>query len=101
MIRAQLAALAVAAAACAPPIAATPAPAGEPQTAAEATAQDACGASRYQHLIGALASEIDRTTLPERARVITPDIMVTQDFRPGRLNIIAGTDGRVASLACY
>jgi hypothetical protein len=78
----------------------TPAATG-PQTAEEATAQDACGASRYQNLIGTPASAIDQSTLPAGARVITPDTMVTQDFRPERLNIITGTDGRVSSLRCF
>jgi hypothetical protein len=77
-----------------------PAAAG-PQTAEEATAQDACGASRFGHLIGVLASEIDQGALPEGTRVITPDMMVTQDFRPERLNVITGTDGRVSSLSCF
>lgn len=80
-----------------PAVTATPVP----QTAAEATAADACGASRYQSLVGTLASEIDRATLPAGTRVITPDMMVTQDFRFDRLNIMVGTDGRVGSLSCY
>lgn len=78
----------------------TPA-ASAPQTAAEATAQDVCGASRFQHLIGTPASEIDQASLPEGARIITPETMITQDFRPERLNIITGTDGRVSSLSCF
>ena len=36
--------------------------------------QDACGASRFQHLIGTLASEIDQATLPAGTRVLTPDV---------------------------
>ena len=79
----------------------TPAASAGPQTAEEATAQDTCGASRFQHLIGTPASEIDQSTLPEGARIITPETMVTQDFVPTRLNITAGTDGNVASLNCY
>lgn len=72
-----------------------------PTTAAEATAQDTCGASAFQALIGTPASAIDLTTLPTGARVITPDMMVTQDFRAERLNITVNTDGNVASLNCY
>lgn len=77
------------------------APAAQPQTAAEATAADTCGASRFQNLVGTLASDIDHATLPAGTRVITPDMMVTQDFRADRLNIMVGTDGRVGSLSCY
>lgn len=79
---------------------ATP-PAPLPATPDEATAQDACGASRFRGLIGRPASEIDRAALPPGARVILPDMMVTMDFVPQRLNIIVGTDGRVGSLRCF
>ncbi len=82
----------------APPSSAAPA---EPQTAAEATAQDTCGASRFLHLVGARADAIDRATLPQRTRIITPDTMVTQDFVPARLNIMVGTDGIVGSINCF
>lgn len=78
----------------------SPAAAG-PQTAEEATAQDTCGASRFTGLIGTPASDIDQSTLPAGARIITPETMVTQDFVPSRLNIITGTDGRVSSLQCF
>lgn len=84
-------------AACASP-AQTPPP---PQTADEATAADACGAARFIGLIGTPADQIDQSALPPRTRIITPDMMVTQDFVPERLNIIVGTDGRVGSLRCF
>jgi hypothetical protein len=72
-----------------------------PTNAAEATAQDTCGASQHQALIGTPASAIDLSTYPAGTRIITPDMMVTQDFVPTRLNITVGTDGNVASLNCY
>lgn len=75
--------------------------AAQPQNAAEATAQDTCGASRFRHLIGTPLAGIDRSTLPAGTRLLTPDMMVTQDFRPDRLNVVSGTDGNVSSLACY
>lgn len=83
----------------APPVA--EAPVALPQTQAEATAQDTCGAAAFQSLVGTEASAIDQATLPAGTRVITPDMMVTQDFSPTRLNIMVGTDGKVGSLACY
>ncbi|MBY0563257.1 MAG: hypothetical protein K2P58_03640 [Hyphomonadaceae bacterium] len=85
--------------ACAPQDQAVGDPA--PETAEEATRQDICGASAFDYLLGTPASEIDQTTLPEGARIITPDMMVTQDFRADRLNIITDTDGRVSSLSCF
>lgn len=72
-----------------------------PENAEQATAADTCGASRFRNLIGEEAATIDPASLPERARVITPDMMITQDFSPTRLNIIVGTDGRVGSLRCF
>jgi hypothetical protein len=110
MIRVSLFALALCAAACTP-APQEPAPPTEeqvedaanamPQNAADATAQDTCGASRFTHLVGTLASEIDQATLPAGSRIVTPDALVTQDFRPDRLNVMVGTDGRVGSLSCY
>jgi hypothetical protein len=72
-----------------------------PQTADEATQRDACGAHRFHALIGTPASAIDPATLPPRTRIITPDMMVTQDFSPQRLNILVGSDGKVGSLRCF
>ena len=79
----------------------TPPASSPPQNAEEATAQDTCGLSRFQHLIGTDASAIDRSTLPPRTRIITPDMMVTMDFSAERLNIMVGTDGKVGSLRCF
>lgn len=72
-----------------------------PQNADEATRLDSCGAARFRNLIGEEAATIDPASLPQRARIITPDMMVTQDFAPTRLNIIVGTNGRVGSLRCF
>lgn len=76
-------------------------PAAAPTNAAEATAQDTCGAAAHQALIGTPASAIDLSAFPAGTRIITPETMVTQDFVPTRLNITTGTDGNVASLNCY
>lgn len=72
-----------------------------PRNAEEATRQDTCGAARFRHLVGTEASGIDEASLPARTRIITPDMMITQDFAPARLNIIVGTNGRVGSLRCF
>lgn len=85
-------------AACSPP----PQPAEPPpETAEEATLQDVCGASAFDYLLGSPADGIDRTTLPEGARIITPETMVTEDFRPERLNIITDMEGNVSQLRCF
>ena len=101
----SLAATALLIAACTPsgeqptsetPVAATPAPG----TAADATAQDTCNAGRFRNLIG---SNISEATLSENTntRIVSPDSVVTQDFRPDRLNIIVDAEGRITSLECY
>lgn len=78
-----------------------PPPAPVPQNAEEATAQDTCGMARFAHLIGTEASAIDRSMLPPRTRIITPGMMVTQDFSAERLNIMTGVDGKVSSMRCF
>lgn len=83
------------------PVAETTTTAPAPMNAAEATAQDTCGASAHQALVETPASGVDLATLPAGTRIVTPDMMVTQDFRADRLNITVGTDGNVASLNCY
>lgn len=87
-------------AACAAQQAPAPQPA-PPQSPEEATLRDICGASRFRHLIGTPAADIDRATLPPRTRIITPDMAVTMDFSAERLNIMTGTDGLVGSLRCF
>ncbi len=83
------------------PVAETAATPPAPTNAAEATAQDTCGASAHAALIGTAASAIDLAMLPAGTRIVTPETMVTQDFVPTRLNVTTGTDGNVASLNCY
>lgn len=65
------------------------------------SSEDTCGRAAHARLIGMDAGDIDPATLPAGARIITPDMMVTQDYRATRLNVVVGTDGRVGSLACY
>ncbi len=81
--------------------ASTPPPASAPDSAEEATQADTCGIARFRHLIGTRADQIDRATLPQGTRVITPDMAVTMDFRAERLNIMVGTNGIVGSMRCF
>lgn len=79
----------------------TPPASPPPQNAEEASQADTCGMARFRHLIGARADQIDRSTLPPRTRIITPDMAVTMDFSAERLNIMVGTDGMVGSMRCF
>lgn len=60
----------------------------------------ACGMERFASLVGQPETAIPRASLPAGARVICATCMVTQDYRPDRLNIILSAEGRVASLRC-
>jgi hypothetical protein len=71
------------------------------QNTDDATRADVCGASRFAAFVGKPASSIDRSTLPPRARIISPGMMVTQDFVAGRLNIRVGPDDRVTAVQCF
>jgi len=106
MIRASLMALALALAACGPTGETTKqddaatTTAAAPQTRAGATAQDTCGAAQYSALVG---TNIAAATFPADAgiRVIRPGDMVTEDFRPDRLNINVDANGVITSLECF
>ncbi|MDX2236331.1 MAG: I78 family peptidase inhibitor [Hyphomonadaceae bacterium] len=63
-------------------------------------AEDTCNAAAFAALVGQPESAIDRAALPAGARVIAPNSMVTQDYRPDRLNIYVSTTGRVSSMRC-
>lgn len=82
------------------PVAETPAPVAAPQTREEATAQDTCGASNYAAMIG---SNLAAVTFPAESgiRIIQPGSMVTEDFRPDRLNVNVDANGIITSLECY
>ena len=71
-----------------------------PMTAAEATAQDTCGAAQYSSLSG---SNFAAASFPAGAniRIIQPNQPVTQDFSPQRLNVITDANGLITSLECY
>jgi len=108
MMRASLIAISFVAAACTPPggesppeqpVTETPA-AAVPQTREEATARDTCGAAQYRAMIG---TSIAATTFPATPdiRVIMPDSVVTEDFRPDRLNVIVDASGNITALECY
>lgn len=77
------------------PAAETPA---APTTAAEATAQDTCGASQYASMVG---QNLAVVTVPESMRTIAPDSVVTQDFRPDRINMIVDASGVILRFECY
>ena len=73
--------------------AASPMPSASQGAAATPAADDACGAAKVQAYVGKEAtvpvrSEVARVSGARSDRWIYPDSMVTQDFRPDRLNVV-------------
>lgn len=89
MVRAVFAVLALAEVAACTPV--PPAP----------DSPDQCGAAGYSGLIGQPAPAVKAMTFPEGTRIIGPEDAVTDDFRPGRLNIEYGRAGLVEKISCY
>ena len=51
-------------------------------------AEDMCGASKLQYLVGKPGVVLDGMRFSQDVRVIQPGMAVTMDFRPDRLNIL-------------
>ena len=82
----------------------TPAPTPAPATPPTAPGVE-CNANRLESLIGqprsdALTDEAKRLSGANVVRYLTPDMMVTMEFRADRLNLHLGTDGKVGSARC-
>ena len=73
----------------------------QPEPATPAPDADACNASSLTGLVGQPSTVLKTMLLPARSRVINPGEPVTMDFRPDRMNIEIGTDGRIAKIGCY
>lgn len=79
--------------------------AAENAVPAPISANATCRVERVQALVGkALAADgADRARRRARARivrVVPAGAMMTMDFRPDRLTIILGTDGKVGRISC-
>jgi len=58
-----------------------------------------CGADKVQDLLGQPISGL-RGRFPEDARIIPPNSLITQDYRPGRMNVDLDAAGAVARIWC-
>jgi len=61
---------------------------------------DGCKANDNANLIGMSADQLESTLLLLPTRVIRPNGIVTQDYRPNRLNIHVDDAGTVLRLSC-
>jgi hypothetical protein len=64
-----------------------------------------CNAEGLEKLIGKprsdeIAAEAKRISGANIVRWLTPDMMVTMEFRADRLNLHLGTDGKIGSARC-
>ncbi|MGE0045151.1 MAG: I78 family peptidase inhibitor [Hyphomonadaceae bacterium] len=98
MIRKASIALLALLAACTQTLAETngsaPAPPQQEQT------ENACGAERYQSLVGQPRASIDEGALPDPHRIVCHGCAMTMDYRPDRLTIQLGPNEIVESVRC-
>ena len=64
-----------------------------------------CNSTNLGSLIGKpqsadIVEEAKRLSGAKTVRFLTPDMMVTQEFRADRLNLHLGTDGNIGSARC-
>ena len=83
----------------------TPAPDAPAPAPGEANAAG-CGADKLGNFINVLPTsdildQIKARIGDKAIRVINPGDAVTMDFRPDRLNVEAGADGRIKQFRCY
>jgi hypothetical protein len=62
---------------------------------------DACGASRYEHLLGENYAELHQAALPAETNVLDRGKLTTLEFRPGQLNIVVDGRGRIIAIGCF
>ncbi|SDC75449.1 I78 family peptidase inhibitor [Ruegeria marina] len=58
-----------------------------------------CGGEGLEGIIGQPVADV-MARLPDGVRVIGPDTVVTQDYRPDRLNVTTDEAGTVTGFAC-
>lgn len=59
-----------------------------------------CPAEQYQVIVGQPFAEVHVSSLPRPHRVYGESDMVTMDYRPDRMNIVVGDNGRVIEVKC-
>ena len=68
--------------------------------APHATGRASCGADALQGLVGQPASVLQTMEFGQETRIIRPDMAVTMDYRPDRLNIEIDRAERVTRVQC-
>lgn len=71
-----------------------------PDMTDDAPAASPCGAAQMGYLVGQPVGEVDLRSLSGNVRLIYPDTLVTEDYRPGRLNLDLDADGVILRPWC-
>lgn len=66
---------------------------------AAAAQEDSCGAAAFEPLLNQPLEQVE-SQLPETARILPPDSVMTQDMRPDRLNVNLDEDGVIIRFWC-
>lgn len=74
-------------------------PTARNDTVVPAADQD-CAIALITPLIGERPEVLDQIVIPEPFRVIEPGMMVTQDYRPDRTNIVVDAHGYISRVWC-
>lgn len=63
---------------------------------------DACGAGRYQHLLGREYARVYQAALLPADTIVQNRHMVrTLEYTPHRLNVVLGGEGRIVAIGCF
>lgn len=62
--------------------------------------ETACGAPHMGYLVGQPVSEVDLASLARTVRPIAPGDLVTEDYRPERVNLDLDADGVILRVWC-
>jgi hypothetical protein len=62
---------------------------------------DACGASRYSHLLGEQYAELHHAALPANSNVVDRGRLTTLEYTPGRPNVVVNGAGRIIAIGCF
>lgn len=65
-----------------------------------ASASEICETEEFDKMLWLPESALQSVDLPKNTRVIRPDMAVTMDYRPDRLNIFIGKTGRIERVYC-
>lgn len=61
---------------------------------------DTCGAKRYHTLLDQDATALERILILGQVRIVRPGTILTQDYRPERMNFHVGDNGKVIKISC-